>query len=182
MLEQLLDLVKGNVSQELQNNSDHQDVDHDAVSQEMSSSVLSQISDMAKGGEMGGIMELFNGKDSSSSGLIGQLAPGVISSLMQKFGLGEGKAAGIVTSLLPSILNMFNNKVNNAQQSNGFDISSIIGSLMNNQGDNNGGGGIADIIGKLVGGNQDSINEQNQNNTDNNGGGGIMDTLKGLFN
>ncbi len=172
MLEQLFDLVKGQVGEQLKNDNDFNG-DHNAVSQVASESILSNLADLAKGGNFAGIAELFNGQETDANHeVVNQLQPNIANSLMDKLGLDSSSAQSLVMKVLPFVLNMFNDKVRNQQGgAGGLDIANIISNIA---GGNQNAGGITDIISTLIGG-------QNQAQQQQSTGGGIFNIIKGLF-
>ncbi len=169
MFDQLFDTFKANLSDTLQGDDNLAGANSQDVASEASSSIIDQLKNMVQNGDMSAVQEMFSGQETSAEALSSSpMSAGLVENLMQKFGLDSAAASGLVAKILPSVMNMFNNKVSDAQQSGGFDISSLISNFTGG-----GGGGISDIISQFTGGNKGG-NQQ--------GGGGIMDQIKGLFN
>jgi len=171
MFDQLLDTFKSNLSEQLQGDENLAGANHDEVANEASNSIVDSLTNMVKNGDYSAVQEMFSGQQSDPDALSASpMNAGLVENLMQKFGLDSAAASGLVAKIMPTVMNLFNKNVGQAQQSGGFDISSIISSFTGG----NAGGGISDIISQFTGGGNTSNNPQQ-------GGGGIMDTIKGLF-
>lgn len=174
MLDNLLDMVKGNLGDFLQNQEQGGAIASQANPNEIADvagqTILSKLGGMANGGDFSGIMEMFSGQETPADHpLASNLQGDVAENLMKKLGLNSNVASSISSMIIPFIMNMFNKKV---QNNGGFDISSIISQFTGGGNANSGGGGIGDLIQGFLGG------DENKSNA---GGGGLFDKLKGLF-
>jgi uncharacterized protein YidB (DUF937 family) len=145
MLEQLLQLVKENAGDAIINNPVIPNEHNDAAIETAAGSLFDNLKGAAAGGNLDGIMNLFNqGGDVSNNPLVNNLSSGVAGDLMKKFGLDSGVAGNIVQNLLPVVMNKLVNKTNDPNDSS-FDLQGIIGSLTG------GSGGIGNMIKGIFG-------------------------------
>lgn len=145
MFEQLLQLVKENAGDAIINNPAIPNEHNDAAIETAAGSLFDNLKGAAAGGNLDGIMNLFNqGGDVSNNPLVNNLSSGVAGDLMKKFGLDSGAAGNIVQSLLPVVMNKLVNKTNDPGDSS-FDLQGIIGSLTG------GSGGIGNMIKGIFG-------------------------------
>lgn len=146
MLEQLLQLVKENAGDAIINNPAIPNENNDAAMETAANSLFDNLKGVASGGNLDGILNLFNqGGDVSSNPLVNNLSSGVAGDLMKKFGLDPAAAGGIVQNLLPVVLNKLVNKTNDPNDSS-IDLQGIIGSLTGGK-----GGGIGNLIKGIFG-------------------------------
>jgi hypothetical protein len=83
-----------------------------------------------------------------SNPIVAGIAQQAISGLMQKFGMGNGQAAGIVGQVLPGVMSSMINKTNDPQDSS-FNMTDIMGVMADGKVDMN---DIMNIAGKFMGG------------------------------
>lgn len=166
MFDQLLDSFKGQIAQTLQGDSATDGLNHDEIAGAAGTHIAEKLQQMIASGDYSAVQEMFSGSETTPESMAASpLQSGLVESLMQKFGIDASQASGMVSKILPSIMNMFNNKVNDAKSSGGFDIGNLISQFTG--GDNN-SSGISDIISQFTG-----------NHTS--GGGGLLDSIKGFF-
>lgn len=169
MLENLLDLVKGNAGDAIINNPAIPNEQNDVAVALASNSIFDTLKSAVAGGNLSNVIGMFSG-DASNAGnnpLAGIMQNDMVQNLMHKFGIDESQAANIARGLLPNVLQNLVHKTNDPNDSS-INIQSIVSSLTGNAG---GGFDVNSLL------NQFTDNKQQ----DNHSGGGIMDSLKGLF-
>lgn len=145
MLDQLLNVAQNQLSDYLYGDQDVDNQIAEPAAQVASSTIISGIMDMAKNGQLGGLLNMFSGyQTNSNNSIVNALMPTVVSSISQKLGVNPAIAQMIASKAVPYVLNMFNGKVNKTEHANNnFDI---IGTLTG-----------------LLGGNTQAQNPQNPN-------------------
>jgi hypothetical protein len=159
MFDQIINFAKEQLGDKLKSDHGLDDNQHNEVFSTAQSSVMDTIKSQAMSGNLSGIMNLFNGKESADHGtnaIAGEAHSSVISGLMDKFGFDSDKAGGIASQIIPSIMNRFSSPETGTADDAG-DLMKKIGM--------DGDSGIMDTISKFTGG----------------GEGGLMDKVKGLF-
>lgn len=172
MLEQLMGLIKDHSQEAIVNNPAIPNEHNDSAMQTILSSVVGGLANQGQSGDASGLWSLLSGKSGgniSSNPIVSGIANQAISSLMTKFGLNQGAAGSIVSAVLPSVMGSLINKTNDPNDSS-FDLNSIMGAVMGGQ-QQQGGGGIMDMVGGLLGGQQQAPQQ----------GGGLMDMVGGLL-
>jgi hypothetical protein len=158
MLDQLINFAKDQLGDQFKNDNQLDDNQQSQVFSTAQSSIMDTLKNQIGNGNIGGLMNLFNGQDDAhpqSNPIAGQAQQNVIASLMDKLGLDEGKAAGIAQQIIPAVMQRFSSPETGTAE-NPMDLVKKIGL--------DGDSGIADMIGKFTGGE-----------------GNVMDKLKNLF-
>ena len=118
------------------------------------SSTLEVLKNEISGGNISGVMDLFNGKSavSKSNPIVGSIAKNLVSNLVSKLGISEGIASKVSDIIIPFVISKFSSKdTGEANDSSqllkllGLDGDNILGSLGGLLGDKKDGG----ILGKL---------------------------------
>jgi Bacterial protein of unknown function (DUF937) len=176
MLEQLMGLIKDNSQEAIVNNPAIPNEHNNDAMQTILSSIVGGLANQQSAGNSSGLFGLLSGKSSnlSSNPIVSGIANQAIGSLMTKFGLDKSAAGGIISAVLPSVLGSFINKTNDPNDSS-IDLSSVMGAVMGNSGQQNAGGGMIDLLGSVLGGAQQQQQPQQQQ------GGGLMDLLGGFL-
>lgn len=187
MLEELLNLVKGNAAESVINNPDVPNEHNDGVVAEATNTVASGLRNMVAGGGLQNILSLFGNKgNNQQQGSGGLLSNPIVSmmighfagKLMSKFNMGGQQANKVANNLIPSVIGNLINKTNDPNDSS-FSIEKILKSLTGGQSDalvqeqqqsGNSGFNLQDLISQFSGG--------QQNNSG--GGGGLMDIVSKL--
>jgi len=158
MLDQLIKFAKDQLGDQFNSNNQLDSNQQNEVFNTAQSSIMDTIKNQIGGGNIGGLMNLFNGQDdpnAQANPIAGQAQQNVVTSLMDKLGLDEGKASGIAAQIIPAVMQRFASPETGTAE-NPMDLIKKIGL----EGDN----GIADMIGKFTGGE-----------------GNVADKLKNLF-
>lgn len=160
MLDNLINLVREHAGDAIINNPAIPNERNDEAISATSNSIVDTLKNAAQGGGLQDIMQLFQGDQSNSGGLLSNISGGLVQNLMSQFGINQQQAGGIADGLIPNVLQSLVSKTNDPND-NSFDIQGILSNI---------GGGNLDIGGIL-----------NQFTGGSNSGGGLMDGLKGLF-
>jgi hypothetical protein len=158
MLDQLINFAKEQLGDQFKNDNQLDDNQQSQVFSTAQSSIMDTIKNQIGNGNVGGLMNLFNGQDGAnaqSNPIAGQAQNNVIASLMDKLGLDEGKASGIAAQIIPAVMQRFASPETGTAE-NPMDLLKKIGL--------DGDSDIADMIGKFTGGE-----------------GNVMDKIKNLF-
>lgn len=105
-------------------------------------STIDGLKEAVTGGNLSGVMDLFNGKSdtSTSNPIVGGIAKKFISNLVSKLGISEGMASKASDIVLPFIMSKFSSK-ETGEAKDGTDLMDMLG-----------GGGLKDALGGLLGG------------------------------
>jgi len=158
MLDQLIKFAKDQLGDQFNSNNQLDSNQQNEVFNTAQSSIMDTIKNQIGGGNIGGLMNLFNGQDdpnAQANPIAGQAQQNVVTSLMDKLGLDEGKASGIAAQIIPAVMQRFASPETGTAE-NPMDLIKKMGL----EGDN----GIADMIGKFT-----------------SGEGNVADKLKNLF-
>ena len=161
MLDQILNFVKEQTVNNVTADHGLDDQQKDGVFEVAQNSVTDSLKGQALSGNLGGLMDLFNGNadtDTNSKPVAGGMMQNVVAGLMDKLGFDESKAGGIANQIVPAIVKRFASP-DTGSATDASDLIKKIGL----DGDN----GIMDIVKNFSGGG--------------NSGGNLMDTVKGLF-
>lgn len=107
-------------------------------------STIEVLKNEVTGGNLKGVLDLFNGKDgiSQSNPIVDGIAKKFISNLVSKLGIGEGVASKASDVILPYIMSKFSSK-ETGEAKDGSQLTSLLGL---------GGDDITGAIGNLLGG------------------------------
>lgn len=158
MLDQLINFAKDQLGDQFKTDNQLDDNQQSEVFSTAQSSIMDTLKNQIGSGNIGGLMNLFNGQDDAnpqSNPIAGQAQQNVVASLMDKLGLDEGKAGAIAQQIIPAVMQRFSSPETGTAD-NPMDLVKKIGL--------DGDSGIADMISKFTGGE-----------------GNVMDKLKNLF-
>jgi len=131
MLDQLLNLAKNHLADQFFADPD---VDNQIAEQSANvagDSIINSIMDMAKGGQLNGILNMLSGNQTSSnSPIVNMIMPGVVNTLAQKLGVNPNIAQMLASKAVPLVMNMLNGKVNRAEHNSGMDIAGLITNML----------------------------------------------------
>ena len=178
MLQQLLDLVRGNAQESVINNPEIPNEKNEEVVAEATNTIASGFRNIVAGGGVQSLMSLFSGGGADKKGLlcnpiVSMMMGHFAGKLMNKFGLNNSQANNLSGSLIPGVLGNLINKTNDPNDS-GFSLEKLLGSITGQSSSNagtdqtSGGGGLGDLLKQFTGGGEQS------------GGGGLMDIVKQL--
>ncbi|WP_107038159.1 hypothetical protein [Brumimicrobium mesophilum] len=125
-------------------------------------SAIDGLKEEVTGGNLSGVMDLFNGKSdtSTSNPIVGGIANKFIGNLVSKLGISEGIASKVSDMIIPFIMSKFGSK-ETGEAKEGSDLADLLG-----------GGGIAGALGGLLGGSKDDKDGKDD---------GILGKLGGMF-
>lgn len=105
-------------------------------------STVDTLKDEVKGGNLSGVLDLFNGKSdtSTSNPIVGGMANNLISGLVSKLGIGKDMASKATDMIIPFIMSKFSS-TDTGQAKDGSELMDMLG-----------GGGLKDALGGLLGG------------------------------
>lgn len=178
MLQQLLDLVRGNAQESVINNPEIPNEKNEEVVAEATNTIASGFRNIVAGGGVQSLMSLFSGGGTDKKGLLSNPIVSMTmghfaGKLMNKFGLNNSQANNLSGSLIPGVLGNLINKTNDPNDS-AFSLEKLLGSITGQSSSNagtdqtSGGGGLGDLLKQFTGGGEQS------------GGGGLMDIVKQL--
>ena len=178
MLQQLLDLVRGNAQESVINNPEIPNEKNEEVVAEATNTIASGFRNIVAGGGVQSLMSLFSGGGTDNKGLLSNPIVSMMmghfaGKLMNKFGLNNNQANNLSGSLIPGVLGNLINKTNDPNDS-AFSLEKLLGSITGQSSSNagtdqtSGGGGLGDLLKQFTGGGEQS------------GGGGLMDIVKQL--
>ena len=145
MFDNLLQLIKENAGESIINNPAIPNEKNDAAIQVAGEGIMNQLKGVLAGGGMQNLMEMFQGGNTTSNPMVGQISNNVAQSLMSKFGIDAGQAQNIVNNLVPGVMSKFVQKTNDPNDKS-FDLNGIVGSLTGGK-----SGGIGDIMSNVKG-------------------------------
>lgn len=188
MLENLIDLVKGQAGDAIVNNPAIPNDRNEEAIAETGNSIAGGLQNILAGGGLKDVLKLFGGQEGTNSAnpVVQNISGDVIQNLMKKFGIDQQAASGIAGNLVPNVLQQLVSKTNDPNdksfdiqgifnqlsggKSQGFDIQGLLGKVTQGGLDKDGDGDtdLQDVMAMFSGGGQG-------------GGGGVLDTVKGLF-
>lgn len=146
MLDNIISLVKEEVTKTITESNAISDDKKDAAIEATTSGILNGLKNEINPENISSIMGLFNNEASvSGSNLSNSIQQSVVSALSSKIGLDSGTANKIAAAIIPALLGLFAKKSNDPNDS--FSIESVLHSLTGS----NEGGGILGKIGKMFG-------------------------------
>ena len=154
MLDQLISAAKEELGDRLLGEGGLKENQLEPAGEAMQTSVLDTLKDQALGGNMSGIMDLFNGKSNAdmSNPIVSGLTKNMLGGLMEKVGIQEKQADMIVGFAVPFLMSKFSSKetgeaadAGDLMSLIGLDGDDAIGGLLKNLG----GGSAGDLLGGL---------------------------------
>ena len=192
MLDQLLNLVKGEAQSAVVNNPDVPDEHNEGIMQEAVNSIKGGLQNELAGGGFQNVLKTLGGQGGGVQGnsIVNNITGNFANNIMQKFGLSSGRAQSVASSLIPSVMGKLINKTNDPSDSS-FSLDSIFHSLTGGQTSGmNLGGILQSVTGGSLDQNQDgkvdlsdvtSMIGKAAQGQQGGSGGGILGAVKGLF-
>jgi hypothetical protein len=201
MLDKLLDLVKQFSGDAIVKNPEIPNERNDEAVADATHSIFSGLQNVVAGGGADSVLQLLGGKAGNlmKNPIVQMIAGSFVKKLLSKFNMSPAAANNVASGLIPNVLSNLVNQTNDPNNSNfdlqgilgsltggggnagagGFDLQGLLGQLTggggnNNDGGNNGGGGLQDILSMFTNGAQSQIQQQNTQ-------GGITGLLKNLL-
>lgn len=149
MLDQILGLVKGQVSESLGEMNGIPADKKAAVVETTADSLVSGLKNFSTPDMLSGLLGVGGGKKPSASALNG-LSGGVVKALTSKVGLSPAMAGTVASRVVPAVMALLKGKVGDSSQP-GFNVGSILGALGGGAGKSGGLGGALGMLGGLFG-------------------------------
>lgn len=192
MLDELLNLVKGEAQSAVVNNSAVPNEHNEGIMQEAVNSIKGGLQNELAGGGFQNVLKTLGGQDGGVQGnsIVNNITGNFANNIMQKFGLSSDTAQSVASSLIPSVMGKLINKTNDPNDSS-FSLESIFHSLTGGQ---SSGMNLGGILQSVTGGSLDQNQDGKVDLSDVTGmiskaaqgqqggsGGGILGAVKGLF-
>lgn len=183
MLQNLLDLVKGQASDAIVNNPAIPNERNEEAIAATGNAITGGLQDMLASGGLKDVLKLFGERDAAtpSNPVVQNVSGNVVQQLMDRFGLDAQSAGGIAGNIVPNVLQKLVGKTNDPAD-NSFDIQSLFNQL---SGGRSQGLDVQGMLSKVrldVDGDGDTDFQDAIALFSGKGqGGSLMDTVKGLF-
>lgn len=168
MIDQLKKLVENYAGDAIIRNSEVPDEKNEAAIEAVASGISDSLQKEVSQGNFEGLLSMFQqGGTSNLAGnpAVSGIANNVVANLSSKLGISPQIAQTIASSLIPMVMNSFVNKTNdpndkdfdlqdmlkNFSGNDSLDIGDILGKFSGGS-KSGGGGGIGDLLGKVLGG------------------------------
>lgn len=152
MLDQILDIVKDNAKDLIENNGDIDNQYNESAISEAASTISNGFKDKLQSGNVKDVLDVFSEKTSNTDNpLVNQLSSMFGSQLGNKFNVSGDKANGIAGQLIPMVIDQLVKKVNDSNDSS-IDLNGLLGSLSGQQGVN-----FGDLMQKFNNGDSDGF-------------------------
>jgi len=153
MLDNILNLIKSTVSNEVAQNSNIPEEKKIQTVEATTQAVGEGLKQNLNLGNMGNLVNLFKGSSSvsQSNPIVNNITSSVVSQLVQKVGLSQGIANTIASAIVPTVMKVISGKVNDPNEK-GFSVESLIETFSGKKNDSSSNGveeGIMGTIGKL---------------------------------
>jgi hypothetical protein len=205
MLEQLLNLVKGEAQETVINNTAIPNEYNNDVVAEATNTVASGLRNMVAGGGLQNLLSLFSSGENMQQGAVNNLMNNPLvnmmvghfsGKLMSKFNMNGNDASNVASNLIPSVLNNLVNKTNDPSN-NGFSLDGLLNSITGGkvaEQQVNGGFDLQSLIGQFTGGGNNGgtgtgelmdivsqFTQGAQAQQQKNAGAGLMDLIQGFL-
>jgi hypothetical protein len=146
MLDKIMNLVKGQVTDSVGGMAGIPEDKTTAVVETTASSLISGLKEHAASGGIGSLLGIGGG--SGGGNMASGLISNVVSSLTSKVGLDPSTAQKIASKAVPAVTSLLKGKVADTKEP-GFNLESLVGGLTG--GKSSGGGGILNAVEGLFG-------------------------------
>jgi hypothetical protein len=181
MLDQLINLVKENAGDVINNNPAIPADKKEEAASVTGSSIAGGLQDILSKGGIKDVLKLFSGKtDVAENPVTQHVNNSVTNNLSSKLGIPSSQASGIASSIIPSILGKLVNKTNDPNDSS-FNIQDIFNHF---SGGKTSGLDVGSLLNKFKGGmDKDGDGDVDMSDLSSmfGGSGGIMNSVKGMF-
>lgn len=193
MLDQLLNLVKGEAQNAVVNNAAVPNENNDGIIQEAVNSISGGLKNELANGGFQNVLKTLGGQAGTlqNNSIVSNITGNFANSITQKFGLSSSTAQSVASSLIPSVMGKLVNKTNDPNDSS-FSLEGIFHSLTGGQ---TSGLNLSGILQSVTAGGLDQNNDGKVNLSDitsmishaagggqqTGGAGGILGAVKGLF-
>jgi Bacterial protein of unknown function (DUF937) len=182
MIDQLINLVKENAGDVINNNPEIPADKKDQVAEVAGNSIATGFQDILAKGGVKDVMKLFSGgsADVQSSPVTSHISSSLVENLTSKLGLSGSQAGGIAGSLIPSVLGSLVTKTNDPNDSS-FNLQDLFNQF---SGGKTSGFNVGSLLSKFKGGlDKDGDGDVDLDDLKSlfGGTGGMMDKVKGMF-
>lgn len=182
MLDKLLDLIRGNAGEAVNNNPAIPNEKNEKAVQSAGSSIMATLQNALAGGKIKDVLGYFTGKHDNSSELVKDATANYSNDLQTRMGLGAEEANNVANKVVPASMTQLASKTADPSD-NGFNIQDIFNKL---SGGKTSGLNVQEMINKYTGGKFDSDHDGDVDLNDlkgmfAGGAGGLMDKVKNLW-
>ncbi|WEK37303.1 MAG: hypothetical protein P0Y53_07305 [Candidatus Pseudobacter hemicellulosilyticus] len=183
MLQNLLDLVKGQANEVIVNNPAIPNERNEEAISMTGNAITGGLQDMLSSGGLKDVLSLFGQRETANSGnpVVQNVSGNLVSQLMERFGLDAQSAGGIAGNLVPNVLQQLVGRTNDPSDSS-FDIQSVFNQLSGGRSQGMDIQGMLSRIKLDVDGDGDTDMQDMMALLSGKGqGGNLLDNVKGLF-
>lgn len=192
MLDQLLNLVKGEAQNAVVNNPDVPNENNEGVIQEAVNSIKDGLQNELANGGFQNVLKTLGGQAGNvqENSVVNSITGNFASNIIQKFGLSSGTAQSVASSLIPSVMGKLISKTNDPNDGS-FSLENVFHSLT---GGKTSGLNLGGLLQSVTSGGLDQNHDGKVNLSDvtsmisnaaqgqsSESDGGIMGAVKGLF-
>lgn len=149
MLEKIMSMVKGEVSDIVSGVSGIPEGQKEATVETTASSLVDSLKKYVTGDNLSSLLSSFGKGGSGVSSHTASIERSVTSALTEKVGLQPDVARKIVSAVVPAVMSLFSKKVDDDNEP-GFNLGSLLGGLTGKSA-GSGGAGLGDMLGNLLG-------------------------------
>lgn len=163
MIDNIMSMVKDQIGGDLMEKFGLDSSQKDEEINITKDTISDKISGAASGCGMSRIMNLFSSNDNDDEGnsILSDLTSSLSSNFSDKLGVDSDKSGGISSMIMEKVTSLFGDKLGGS-----FDIGDLMGMIGGGK-----AGGIADMVGELIGGDSKKSGEL----------GGMLGKLEGIF-
>jgi hypothetical protein len=181
MFENLINLVRQNAGNAVNNNPAIPNEKNEEAIQNAGGSIMSTLQNALSGGKINDVLGYFKNGSSASPEIVQEATNNYANDLQNKLGLGAEQAQTVANNVVPKTMDQLAAKTADPSDSS-FNIQDIFNKL---SGGKTGGMNIQAMLNKFGGGKLDKDGDGDVDLQDLKSmfaGGGIMDKVKGMFN
>jgi hypothetical protein len=181
MLDNLINLIRGNSDDSIINNKAIPNERNEQAVHAAGTSIFSTLQNALSGGRLNDVLGYFKGEDSGSHEIVKEATDDYAQKLQSDVGLNATEAQETANKVVPQSMNQLASKTTDPSD-NSFNIQDIFNKL---SGGKTSGFNVQALLNKFGGGKLDKDGDGDVDFQDLksmfSGGGGIMDKVKGMF-